>query len=394
MHIGEIYRVGNLMKNWKSMLLKDFCIFNANTYGNKDVWIYVNYLDTGNITNNKIEKVQYIDLNKEKLPSRARRKISYNSIIYSTVRPNQLHYGIIKNIPDNFLVSTGFVVIDVDEKIADADFIYYWLSQSSITDKLQAIAEQSTSTYPSIKVSDLAELEIYLPPLWLQKNISGILSIIDKKITNNDKINRNLSEQAKFLFKEKFLDVGCMLLGWKEMTLDDVAVLSAGGDKPEVVSEIRSEECNVPIYSNGISNEGIYGFTTDAKIMNESVTVSARGTIGFVCLRQEPYVPIVRLISVVPKENIMTAKFLYLWLESLHIMGTGTTQQQLTVPDFKKTRIIVPSIQEIRKFTDLVNPSYDNILRNKKENEKLSELRDNLLPKLMSGELDISDLDI
>lgn len=181
------------MGNWKSMLLKDFCIFNANTYGNKDVWIYVNYLDTGNITNNKIEKVQYIDLNKEKLPSRARRKISYNSIIYSTVRPNQLHYGIIKNIPDNFLVSTGFVVIDVDEKIADADFIYYWLSQSSITDKLQATAEQSTSTYPSIKVSDLAELEIYLPPLWLQKNISGILSIIDKKITNNDKINRNLA---------------------------------------------------------------------------------------------------------------------------------------------------------------------------------------------------------
>ena len=147
-------------------------------------------------------------------------------------------------------------------------------------------------------------------------------------------------------------------------------------------------------YSNGISNEGIYGFTTDAKIINESVTVSARGTIGFVCLRQEPYVPIVRLISVVPKENIMTAKYLYLWLESLHIMGTGTTQQQLTVPDFKKTRIIVPPIQKIREFTDLVNPIYENILRNKKENEKLSELRDNLLPKLMSGELDVSDSDI
>lgn len=90
----------------------------------------------------------------------------------------------------------------------------------------------------------------------------------------------------------------------------------------------------------------------------------------------------------------MTAKYLYLWLESLHIMGTGTTQQQLTVPDFKKTRIIVPPIQKIREFTDLVNPIYENILRNKKENEKLSELRDNLLPKLMSGELDVSDLDI
>ena len=185
-----------------------------------------------------------------------------------------------------------------------------------------------------------------------------------------------------------------MPLDWKEMTLEDVSILNAGGDKPKVVSEIRSEECTVPIYSNGISNEGIYGFTTDAKIINESVTVSARGTIGFVCLRQEPYVPIVRLISVVPKENIMTAKYLYLWLESLHIMGTGTTQQQLTVPDFKKTRIIVPPIQKIREFTDLVNPIYENILRNKKENENLSELRDNLLPKLMSVELDVSDLDI
>lgn len=111
----------------------------------------------------------------------------------------------------------------------------------------------------------------------------------------------------------------------------------------------------------------IYGFTTDAKIINESVTVFVRGTIGFVCLRQEPYVPIVRLISVVPKENIMTAKYLYLWLESLHIMGTGITQQQLTVPDFKKTRIIVPPIQKIREFTDLVNPIYENILRNKKK---------------------------
>ena len=194
------------------------------------------------------------------------------------------------------------------------------------------------------------------------------------------------------VYKRQVID--CMPLDWKEMTLEDVSILNAGGDKPKVVSEIRSEECTVPIYSNGISNEGIYGFTTDAKIINESVTVSARGTIGFVCLRQEPYVPIVRLISVVPKENIMTAKYLYLWLESLHIMGTGTTQQQLTVPDFKKTRIIVPPIQKIREFTDLVNPIYENILRNKKENEKLSELRDNLLPKLMSGELDVSDLDI
>lgn len=288
--------------------------------------------------------------------------------------------------------STEYIVFRAMKNV-DEDFLYYLIS-SPIVREPAIKSMVGSSGRQRVQTDVLANLEIKLPTYEIQRRIGSILRDYDDKIAMNNAINRNLSEQAKFLFKEKFLDVGCMLLGWKEMTLDDVAVLSAGGDKPEVVSEIRSEECNVPIYSNGISNEGIYGFTTDAKIINESVTVSARGTIGFVCLRQEPYVPIVRLISVVPKENIITAKFLYLWLESLHIMGTGTTQQQLTVPDFKKTRIIVPSIQEIRKFTDLVNPSYDNILRNKKENEKLSELRDNLLPKLMSGELDVSDLDI
>lgn len=276
-----------------------------------------------------------------------------------------------------------------DFKGNDPIFIYYFLQTLDLENYAGG------SAVPTLNRNHVHSLNVSVPrKVNVQKKIGETLKLIDDKINTNEKINENLSEQAKALFKEKFLVIDCMPLDWKEMTLEDVSILNAGGDKPKVVSEIRSEECTVPIYSNGISNEGIYGFTTDAKIINESVTVSARGTIGFVCLRQEPYVPIVRLISVVPKENIMTAKYLYLWLESLHIMGTGTTQQQLTVPDFKKTRIIVPPIQKIREFTDLVNPIYENILRNKKENEKLSELRDNLLPKLMSGELDVSDLDI
>lgn len=286
-----------------------------------------------------------------------------------------------------FLPIVRLLSLIPDRKLIYVKYLYYYLKTVNISG--------TGSAQPQVTVPMISDLQIHIhKDIDEQKKIASFLSTLDDKIKINNQINRNLSEQAKALFKEKFLVIDCMPLYWKEMTLEDVSILNAGGDKPKVVSEIRSEECTVPIYSNGISNEGIYGFTTDAKIINESVTVSARGTIGFVCLRQEPYVPIVRLISVVPKENIMTAKYLYLWLESLHIMGTGTTQQQLTVPDFKKTRIIVPPIQKIREFTDLVNPIYENILRNKKENEKLSELRDNLLPKLMSGELDVSDLDI
>ena len=207
-----------------------------------------------------------------------------------------------------------------------------------------------------------------------------------------------MSEQAQTIFKEWFIEYGkhngVKPTTWKELTLEDVAQLSAGGDKPKEVSSVPTAKCSVPIYSNGISDEGLYGYTNKAKIEVESVTVSARGTIGYVCLRQEPYVPIVRLVSVVPKGDIMTAKYLYLWLESLHIMGTGTTQQQLTVPDFKKTKITVPDYEVIKEFTELVKPLYSVIQRNKKQNVKLLQLRDSLLSKLMSGELDVSDLDI
>ena len=180
------------MGEWKTIKLSDVITTNADTYSIKENWSYVNYLDTGNITENVIAEIQHIDA-VEKLPSRARRKVKYNSIVYSTVRPNQQHYGIIKNIPDNFLVSTGFAVIDVDETKADADYIYFWLSQSDIVTHLHAIAEQSVSAYPSIKPSDIENLEICLPDLETQHKIASVLLSLSDKMTANTKINDNLA---------------------------------------------------------------------------------------------------------------------------------------------------------------------------------------------------------
>jgi len=179
---------------------------------------------------------------------------------------------------------------------------------------------------------------------------------------------------------------------WETLTLADVAEMSAGGDKPSVLSERKSDECPYPIYSNGLNLDGLYGYTNIPKITKESVTVSARGTIGFVCLRHIPYVPIVRLISLVPYENKVSAKYLYLWLCQLNISGTGTTQQQLTVPDFRKTRILVPTLDVVNEFTDTINPLFEGIRTNQIENEQLIETRNTLLPKLMSGELDVSTI--
>lgn len=181
-----------MMEGWRTIRLGDACNTNADTYSPKEKWTFVNYLDTGNITDNRIDVIQHIDVELEKLPSRARRKVHRNSIIYSTVRPNQRHFGIIKDYPDNFLISTGFAVIDTNDKALDADFLYYLLTQESIVEKLQAIAEQSTSAYPSIKPSDIENLEINIPDVATQRRIAEMLSNLDRKIKQNEEINKNL----------------------------------------------------------------------------------------------------------------------------------------------------------------------------------------------------------
>lgn len=182
-----------IMTVWQATRLGDICKTNQSTYSLKENWQFVNYLDTGSITMNKIDQIQEINTCKYKLPSRARRKVQINSIIYSTVRPNQNHYGIIKEQPDNFLVSTGFTVIDIDSDKAIPDYVYYSLTKKEITEQLQAIAEQSVSAYPSIKSSDLENLELILPDIKTQKRIVSILDSIDKKISGNNDINNNLS---------------------------------------------------------------------------------------------------------------------------------------------------------------------------------------------------------
>lgn len=370
---------------------------NQYTYTSHDQWKYVNYLDTGNITKNVIDTVQYINLSKEVLPSRARRKVKKNSILYSMVRPNQSHYGIVKDNIDNFLVSTGFAVIDVDTNKTCPAFIYYMLTQQKMTEHLQAIAEQSVSAYPSIKPSDIENLDIILPGLLQQQKIAKLLGALDDKIELNRQINTNLEQQAQAIFKSWFIDFepfgGTMPDDWRITTLNQISKLNAGGDKPLKISNIKTKQYLYPVYSNGLANDGLYGYTDNAKIFNESVTVSARGTIGSICLRHTPFVPIVRLISIIPN-SFITAKYLYCWLKHSHITGTGTTQQQLTIPDFGKKEIIVPPIDLMYYFTETVEPLFNNIWLIQDEIYTLTTIRDTLLPKLMSGEIDVSKIEL
>ena len=134
---------------------------------------------------------------------------------------------------------------------------------------------------------------------------------------------------------------------WEYKRLGDVCTLKVGGDKPSDISEIRKTDKNIPIYSNGIENEGLYGYCNCPTILEPAVTISGRGTLGVPFIRKEPFVPIVRLIVAIPNE-LLSLEYLYYWVLHRKFSGNGVAVPQLTVPMIKNEAIPIPpnEIQE------------------------------------------------
>lgn len=143
--------------------ISKLALLNPDTYSIKEQWPLIQYLDTGSITQGNMNGYQIIRLDIDELPGRARRKVRAGDIVYSTVRPNQGHYGILLNPEDNMLVSTGFTVIRATDNRICPEVLYLFLTQDKLTKGLQQIAEQSVSAYPSIKADDLGALEMPVP---------------------------------------------------------------------------------------------------------------------------------------------------------------------------------------------------------------------------------------
>ena len=139
---------------------------------------------------------------------------------------------------------------------------------------------------------------------------------------------------------------------WK--TIDEVFNIAAGGDKPKAVSEVETEEFGVPILSNGIDKKSLYGWTDKAKINQPSLTVSARGTIGWTSYRDRPFFPIVRLLVLTPKSEI-NLKYAYYFMKTIenayNVPSAGIPQ--LTKPMIKDTQFPIPCANDLEKSLDI-----------------------------------------
>ena len=371
------------MSEWAKTRLGDVISTNTTSYSTKEGWEFVNYLDTGNITENVVAEIQRIDLNTEKLPSRAKRKVQHNSLLYSTVRPNQRHYGIVKEQPDNFLVSTGFTVIDVDESKVDADFLFFLLTQDSLVELLHSIAEQSVSAYPSIKALDIENLEVELPPLIEQKKIASILNTISDKMRQNTEVNKNLQEQAQTIYMDMFITNADPT--WPVGHLSDLISVRYGKDHKKLADGAY------PVYGSG----GIMRYVERPLYDKESVLIPRKGTLNNVMYVNEPFWSVDTMFFTKMKQDNI-AKFVFHFVKSkdLASLNAGSAVPSMTTDILNAMELYIPDKSSLKKFEDIVAPMYLSIQHNEQENAELASLRDILLPRLMSGELDVSDLDL
>ena len=188
----------------EKLTVKNVVNINKSTLSSKENWSTLNYLDTGNITENQIDTLKIFQKG-EKLPSRAKRKVEKGTIIYSTVRPNQKHFGYFDTYSDDLVVSTGFATLDIIDPRVNSKYLYYLLTQNSVISQLQSIGENSTSSYPSIRPEDIGNLSFMFPDIDIQNKIADILTSIDKKIQINNQINQELEAMAKTLYEYWFV---------------------------------------------------------------------------------------------------------------------------------------------------------------------------------------------
>lgn len=306
--------------------------------------------------------------------------------------------SIVKALSEETTFESHLIRVRLNNRVANP-WYYYYLFQLPYN-PVKTIVNQCAQA--GIRGSELVNIKVPLLDPQKQTKIASILSAYDDLIENNKKRIKILEQMAENLYKEWFVRFrfpgyenaefeNGIPKGWGIRRLDEVSKLSAGGDAPKDFSLEQSKEYPIPIYSNGMANDGLYGYCKKPTRTAKSITISARGTVGFVCLRFQPYMPIVRLVSIEPKNESLDVFYLYYYFKENSIEGYGTSQQQITIPYLSKKKILIPKINLMEKFGIYTAKLFDKINVLKEKNQNLIKQRDLLLPRLMSGKLEVKN---
>lgn len=318
--------------------------------------------------------------------------------------------GDVKLTKEDCFLTNLSISVELDKGICNAKWFYY----NHLLNNLSFL--NSGSAQPQITIDSLSKYLIRIPPIIIQRKIAGILSALDSKIENNNKINANLEAQAQALFKSWFVDftpfkdqpfvdseLGPIPQGWKVGKLGDIGEIVGGStpskSKPEYytthgIAWLTPKDLSTSkakFTSRGeidITDEG-YNSTSTKLMPRGSVLFSSRAPIGYLTIAKNEICTNQGFKSLVPNEA--GTGFIYYTLRHLtpqiENRATGSTFKEASATLMRSVETIVPPTSILNKFEELLRPILQFQEKKEEENQRLAALRDTLLPKLMSGEI-------
>ena len=391
------------MEEWKEYKIGDVCNTISDTYKNNAESVVL--INTSDVLEGKC-------LNHEKVPNKDlkgqfKKTFQKNDILYSEIRPANKRFAYIDFDPIDYIASTKLMVIRHNEKILP-QYLFYILKSQTIIEELQMLAESRSGTFPQITFSEVANIEIKLPPIEQQRRILGVLKSLDDKIEVNRKINENLEQQAQALFKSWFVDfepfkngefveseLGMIPKGWRVGTLFDVAEIFDKKRKPLSGKERENMNRVYPYYGATSCMDYVDNYLFDGiyTLIGEDGSVAKDDGL--------PYMQYVwgkfwvnNHAHILQGKNGFSTEMIHVFLSMTNIqhLVTGAVQAKLSQANMQKITLSIPP----KEVVDKIRQSIDIIYENKRilvdESRRLAEIRDTLLPKLMSGELKVNDI--
>lgn len=371
-------------------------------------------------TDLKAEKLLGININKFFMPSVAN-VIGTDMSVYKIVKRNQfacnrMHVGRDYRLPvsmsktdEAFMVSPAYDVFEItDTAILDPEYLMMWFTRREFD--RNAWFYTDADVRGGLHWKAFCDMQLPIPSLAKQKEIVKEYNIIKDRIALNQQLIQKLEETAQAIYKQWFVDFefpdesgkpyksngGEMVfneeleqeipLGWEYKALGKIAIINAGGDKPNSFSDFETDNFKIPIYSNSSVNEGLFGYTNVATVFKNSITISARGAIiGYTVLRTKPFVPIVRLIVVIPKHEYLL-NYIFYCINNFKYNDSGSAQGQLTVPEISSFKIIAPDPEILHKYQKISKELLSKVEFKQNESSKLEEFKNILLSKLATIE--------
>ncbi|EHO8055218.1 restriction endonuclease subunit S [Campylobacter coli] len=325
----------------------------------------------------------------------------YDDNLYISIAGTIGKSGIIPKELNGAILTENAVKLEYIQNNISNKFMYFFTLSNIFKTQIQTSTK--IVAQPKLAITRLKQIQIPLPPLKEQERIVGILDesfakidesikILEQNLLNLDELMQSALRKAFNPLNDDTKENYQLPQSWEWKSLEEISEnISAGGDKPKNCTESKTAKNQIPVYANGVNNNGLVGYTDKATIIKPSLTISARGTIGFVCIRKEPYFPIVRLISLIPCENILCLHYLYFCLNFFIAKGEGSSIPQLTIPKFKSLQIPLPPLKEQEQIAKHLDFVFEKTKALKelytKELKDYEELKQSLLNKAFKGEL-------